>query len=956
MQDGRGRTITQEGNWFCPFHDNRDTPALSVFIGDGGRLFYKCHNASCGKTGLVDGNAGGKPEGARRRPFRLTSYARTLTRKSEPPKPIAARLDSTLRGIAEALDAPEQDFLDAMKNRGLTLEACRLHHVAFGSWAWGNQDWKELGAWLLPVQEGGRTVAVKVHREQPAFKPKSGWLPLGERNLQRKTRHGLDTLFPSPEAYDRKATLVLCPGELKALACLSAGFNATSKTAGETAWQARQLARLKGFPLVVLFDEDEAGRAFMHATVKRLKHHCPSLKAVTFGLGTDGKRLDANDIAKAEGQDGLRRRLEASVSITPELAEKDFDLGAFRLEMRAQMGRAMDAPSGFHVFSGIVGCGKSVMASELATERSEERFAFVCPTHELALEYCQRIPGALRLLSPDRMTKEGTECEWLSAAKALQSRGYSYSGRLCKPCGSKASCPCWQAKTKAKEARVLVLQHSHLKHLQPGWLDGRTVIIDEDCIPNLSWRESFPQEDLADFALMVKRNYPFAWSSVSPVACRLLELPAGQSLEPEAMSLLRIPPEVLAHWHVASGRLGADTSGKNLLPVLAKASFMRREKDWTDKDGKRHEGQFWAVLGASLDATQKPVLILDATASRPGYEELLGKGLSYFPESQALPCPKSAILQFVDGMYPAKSLVQEAGRTEGKTDWKATPSLERIVDHLKRVCKDYDHGKGLDWKDLGVITLKKAVEPLHHLLPELPTENILHYGSLRGLNVLQDCKVLAIIGCQPCKPRDLAATVATIFGLDEDLETLLKNADFGKGFAELDEWYETEQPTFKDKRFQAAWEMTVTSEIVQAIGRARPYETREKQQGVLLYCNLQLPMPTDAWTMDGWLHHLGLKSPSDELDERLEKAALKLSRYQPFKLDANEVYTLYLAFGLEELCAELGMAPTTFKQHAKYGRAMDAVAARLGLRKTTGHGKDRAGLAWTPIQLEKEET
>jgi len=43
--------VTGDGPVFCPFHDNRRTPAGSVYRDEAGVWRYKCHNPECGASG-----------------------------------------------------------------------------------------------------------------------------------------------------------------------------------------------------------------------------------------------------------------------------------------------------------------------------------------------------------------------------------------------------------------------------------------------------------------------------------------------------------------------------------------------------------------------------------------------------------------------------------------------------------------------------------------------------------------------------------------------------------------------------------------------------------------------------------------------------------------------------------------------------------------------------------------
>jgi hypothetical protein len=162
--------------------------------------------------------------------------------------------------------------------------------------------------------------AAKLHIEDQEFRQqhgsKSRWacfgLPHPGNNGQR--RHAYQTLWPPPEWWFdeqderaaimefqggvtraeaeresgwQKTCLFLLPGELKALRWISAGEAATSITRGESMraedWTPKQIARLRAHRLVIVHDNDEAGRKFRDETVKALSGHIEDLRTFTHG-------------------------------------------------------------------------------------------------------------------------------------------------------------------------------------------------------------------------------------------------------------------------------------------------------------------------------------------------------------------------------------------------------------------------------------------------------------------------------------------------------------------------------------------------------------------------------------------------------------------------------------------------------------------------------------------------
>jgi hypothetical protein len=108
-------------------------------------------------------------------------------------------------------------------------------------------------------------VGVKLHRDPPRpGQSKGGWY----------TRGGA-ALFPLPEAQRLRpgAEIVLCEGELKALAYIEAGIPATSWTTGAgLRWTPDMTARFAGLAVVIDPDREEskAAEAFVKNAARAL--------------------------------------------------------------------------------------------------------------------------------------------------------------------------------------------------------------------------------------------------------------------------------------------------------------------------------------------------------------------------------------------------------------------------------------------------------------------------------------------------------------------------------------------------------------------------------------------------------------------------------------------------------------------------------------------------------------
>jgi hypothetical protein len=138
-----------------------------------------------------------------------------------------------------------------------------------------------------------------------------------------------------------------------------------------------------------------------------------------------------------------------------------------------------------------------------------------------------------------------------------------------------------------------------------------------------------------------------------------------------------------------------------------------------------------------------------------------------------------------------------------------------------------------------------------------------------------------------------------------------------------------------DPRLNLAAQLTTVAEMIQAIGRARPYEPRTKRQTVLVYSNMPLPMPVSlAATREEFLQKLNLASLNVKpvgmtLQGRVQDAMATLKA-------AGE-------FGFKELSESMNVAESTLNKKPEYRDAIKATLTTLDLEFIRG-GDGRAGV------------
>ena len=719
--------------------------------------------------------------------------------------------------------------------------------------------------------------------------------------------------------------LILTPGELKAFACIGAEFDATAPTAGESiTWTKGLIRRLASRRVIILWDDDDAGRKFRDSTIEALRGHVADLREITLGRNGD-KKIDANDYARVNGRFGLRAELTMLLANSKDISVKPFDIKKARKELRKEVERAIERP-GTTVFKSVVGTGKSTAVRE-AVQKSTKKFALVVAIHALGKEY-EQLDGALRLVSPEVADAEGrivdetgekTACPSLAQIKKLRSNGLPYVPKVCANCPLKAGCAAWTQKDKVADAKVLILQQQHLRLVdsKSSYFADRVLVIDESCIGTaLRWRSEFSTKKLDKFESFLNG---FSMSEIgsghgqavgailAEIAC-LKQLSDGESHISNGHGERFLSAAFVGAWIKFLSK--ATDEGANLLPEFL---FAIRNRQFVRRGQIKGTGAFWMVLSAIPDSG--PILILDATAEPEAYVQMFGRDLTFWPDAPT-PEPQSEVIQFVDGLNPMRTLWDEsAGRPSAK--------FESICSELREIII----AKSIPWNQIGLITMLKLKPFLAERFPEVEPSKMLHYNGLRGRNDLKDCE---LVGSMHLPDDELAWFAATLFNIDVDPPTMLSAEKKRKAvqLKSVEGDYDVFGRDMQDARLTLACQLTTAAEMTQAIGRARPYEPRAKRQTVLIYSNMPLPMHVSkATTRTEYLESLNIKPAERTLQVRVYDAMVMLTA-------AGE-------FGFKELSESMEIAESTLKQKTEYRDAIKVTMETLGLDFIRGGAEKR---------------
>ena len=226
------------------------------------------------------------------------------------------------------------------------------------------------------AQRGGDTVAL------PAFSPDGSVQYIKYRSANEKKfwseKGGHPCLFGWQAVPDHARSVVVCEGELDALAWAAYGYTALSPTngAGNSQWIDAEFDRLARFDTIYLsFDNDDEGRQGTLDAVERLgreRCHIVELPAKDIGeclmQGTSADVIDrAIEQARTMDPDELRSAAEYADEVVALFCDQGEEPGV-RLPWRKAGDRLIFRPGELTILAGVNGHGKSQMAGHITLE------------------------------------------------------------------------------------------------------------------------------------------------------------------------------------------------------------------------------------------------------------------------------------------------------------------------------------------------------------------------------------------------------------------------------------------------------------------------------------------------------------------------------------------------------------------------------------------------------------
>ncbi|MFT7692260.1 MAG: 5S rRNA maturation endonuclease (ribonuclease M5) [Candidatus Latescibacterota bacterium] len=286
--------VRSDGSGFiarCPAHEDTN-PSLSISEGEDGRILVKCH-AGCTAEKVV--SEMGK------------SMADLFVNEEQPKTPRSTRSEPS----------PIAPQVVEHLHHQLTTEH-RTYLKEYRKLSDGIIDRYKLG-----FKEHGheRRLSIPIPDEQGVYRDVRLWLPPKDRTprsskmLHWRSGYGESRLYPIDQLSADE--LILCEGELDALAMSSHGISAITATCGASTWPDSLSPAFSGKEVTILMDHDDAGRRGAEKRALNLLRYGVQVKVATWPKDRDDA-WDLTDELREHGLESLQQILSESTTVGAE--------------------------------------------------------------------------------------------------------------------------------------------------------------------------------------------------------------------------------------------------------------------------------------------------------------------------------------------------------------------------------------------------------------------------------------------------------------------------------------------------------------------------------------------------------------------------------------------------------------------------------------------------------------
>ena len=374
----------------CPAHDDRN-PSLSISEGEEGRILLKCF-ARCEPEAIVQAMELGMEDlfndnSQDRAPRPAAKWRGQSEPKLEPIDP------AIVERMHRALSEEERVYLRA--ERMLSDDVIERYQIG------------------ISEKGGEKRITIPIADKQGDYLDVRRWLSPkvrvkgSDKMLHWGTGYGAPRLFPIDQLEGDE--LVLCEGELDALALIAHGIPAITATCGVGTWPDTLSVQFRGNQVILLMDHDKAGREGAKRRADSLARYGVPVK-VAYWSKDRTEKWDVTDELHKHGVNSLRRILKSAEERTAEVDTKEkehaVDLSALRciIDVEPELVEWLWWPriplKHITGLEGDPGEGKSFLSQALATGMSHgeglPESARMAVTNSLLLTAEDHLPTSVR--------------------------------------------------------------------------------------------------------------------------------------------------------------------------------------------------------------------------------------------------------------------------------------------------------------------------------------------------------------------------------------------------------------------------------------------------------------------------------------------------------------------------------------------------------------------------------
>lgn len=566
----------------------------------------------------------------------------------------------------------------------------------------------------------------------------------------------------------------------------------------------------------------------------------------------DGKKCDFNDVAVALGVDEVNRQLQPALSELPPAPPKALTAVEAAAQLEGEIARFMKRV-GTHeardmAIRAAAGLGKTTLILEAVLEALHEirlTVDYFVPSHKLAEEQVARLPAGVAIAIKGRTAPD--VCAKHEAAGALQKVGLgALAGQLL--CGKvdpdtgKRACPhasgCGYLKQFNSTAPIRFYAHEWLDKPERSNRKPDTAVIDETFRDALEHQRSWNVADLfAAGRLYRELSAAIADGNLLDVAtANLAAIDAVLDAEP-----LKLPP---------------------VHPEMTADEALSKLANWDDGNaGERYRCGFLRAVKRAVEANTP--LSLYHVARGEGAGKIYAQRTtetSFIPAgTPRLFIDASLSKRIIQAVSPDCEFVDIAAQRNAHVIQVADTALAKWRldadnDHLSsRIIEFVVRKAGEDLSQTGAIVAPKDWLAKHG--DRLPVGvKQAHFGALRGLNALEGCAWVIVVGRNEPPTYSVEANARAWFASDPAFQIGTATREKTTLVARNGDSATVTRTAFTDPSCQEILESVREQESLQALDRLRLIHALQPKT-VYLLSNLPLPglPPDELVTLDDLL-------------------------------------------------------------------------------------------------------